>query len=75
MDPIIEEVIWRDAHSADDDPGDDWAEDYLVHTVGFTSNQGRWLRIEQEHTPDGPRAITWVPLENIVRRHRLGRST
>jgi hypothetical protein len=64
-------VSWRDAHFKQDDESD-WADDYIIQTVGWTSLDGRWLRIESERTPDGPRAITRVPLESVLGKEQLG---
>jgi len=65
----LELVYWRDASfdlNDDLDPGD-----FICQTTGWVSIEGRWLRIESEHTPTGPRGITRIPLENVVRRRPL----
>lgn len=68
---MIELVTWRDANFAREDFDDD-TEDFLVETVGWVSVVGIWLRIESEHQPDGQmRAVTRVPLENVVKRERM----
>ena len=69
----LELVEWRDANFTVDDTGS--PEDYLVATVGWTQKEGRWLKITSEVTPDGERAITRVPPENVVKRTRLFLST
>jgi hypothetical protein len=46
-------------------------EEYLVKTVGWVKRRGRWLIIESEHTPAGARAVTRVPIENVVKRRKL----
>lgn len=66
----IELVYWRDAYF-DTDPRDTEPKDYINRTVGWVKDEGRFLRIESERTPDGPRAVTHVPHENIVRRVEL----
>jgi hypothetical protein len=64
---VLELVTWRDAHFSMNDDLDD--EDFLMQTVGWASIDGRWLRIESERKPDGDaRAVTRVPLENVVER-------
>ena len=63
---MIELVTWRDANFSLED-GED-PDDYLCESVGWVSEVGRWLRIESERTPDGPRGITRVPLENVCTR-------
>ena len=71
MPPELCLVTWRDAHFKQDDE-DNWAEDYIIQTVGWATVDGRWLRIESERTPDGPRAITRVPLESVLEKFSLG---
>jgi hypothetical protein len=67
---VLELVTWRDAHFSINDDND--SEDFLMQTVGWTSIDGRWLRIEGEHGPDGSaRAVTRVPVENVVERQML----
>jgi len=63
-------VTWRDAHFHVDEPGTK-SQDYLVKTVGWTKKKGRWLEIRSEKLPDGWRAISRVPLENVVDRRDL----
>lgn len=64
----LELVRWRDAHFSIDDNDTD-NEDYIMETPGWVREDGRWLRIEGEHGPDGmARAVTRVPLENVVAR-------
>ena len=63
----LELVVWRDAHFKMDEP-EYWPEDYLVYTAGYVIEEELFLRIESERTPDGPRAITRVPLEMVVSR-------
>jgi hypothetical protein len=66
---MLERVVWRDAHSWMDEP-DEVPEDYLVSTVGFVTDEpeGRFLRIDGELTPEGPRAITRIPVGMVVQR-------
>jgi hypothetical protein len=67
---VLELVTWRDAHFSMNDDHDE--DDYLMQTVGWTSIDGRWLRIEGERQPDGSaRAVTKVPLENVIDRTAL----
>lgn len=66
---MIELVSWRDAHFELEDSGEQ--EDFIVETVGWVEESGRWLRIESEQTPGGPRCITRVPVENVVSRKPL----
>jgi hypothetical protein len=64
----LELVTWRDAHfSLDDENSED---DFLVETVGWTSEDGRFLRVEGEHLPDdrGARAVSRIPLGMVVGR-------
>jgi hypothetical protein len=64
---VLELVTWRDAHFSMNDDHDE--DDYLMQTVGWVSIDGRWLRIEGERQPDGSaRAVTKVPLENVIDR-------
>lgn len=66
----LEIVEWRDANFAID--AKDLVDgDYINATVGWVQEDGRWLRIVSEITPGGERAITSVPMENVVRRVRL----
>jgi hypothetical protein len=67
---VLELVTWRDAHFSINDDFDE--DDYLMQTPGWTSIDGRFLKIEGERQPDGSaRAVTRVPLENVVRRQVL----
>ena len=63
-------MTWRDAHFDTDEPAKS-REDYLVKTVGWTKKKGRWLVIRSEKLPDGWRAVSYVPLENVVERRDL----
>lgn len=70
----LELVEWRDANFIQDPTGDtawDATEDYINATVGWVEEKGRWLVIVSEITPGGERAVTRVPLENVVARKRL----
>lgn len=62
-------VTWRDANS--DVSEKDWTGEYLIQTLGWTEEEGAWLKIVGERTPDGDRAITRVPLVNVVSRQKL----
>jgi hypothetical protein len=64
----LELVTWRDAHFSLDDTESD--EDFLVETVGWASEDGRFLRVEGEHLPDdrGSRSVTRIPLGMVVGR-------
>ena len=65
---MLEVVVWRDAHFYPDEP-DEYPEDFLVTTVGWTEDTGgKFLKITGELTPNGPRAITLVPFDNIDSR-------
>ena len=66
---MIERVTWRDAWFDFDDSTDHG--DYMVETVGWVSEEGRFLRIESEHIPDGARAVTRVPIECVANREPL----
>lgn len=70
MNGQIEWVSWRDAHF-ELEPNRDDGDDFIVETVGWASEVGDWLRIESEQTPEGPRAITRIPIENVVHREPL----
>lgn len=63
-------VTWRDAHFWTDEP-DRRPKDYKVRTVGWVKVEGRFVRIISEKTPDGNRAVTRVPLENVLSVERL----
>lgn len=65
----LEIVEWRDANS--DVKDEDWTGDYINATVGWTEEDGQWLKISQELTPDGERGVTRVPLVNVVTRKQL----
>jgi hypothetical protein len=39
--------------------------------VGWVKEGPTFLRIISEKTPDGPRAITYVPNENVMERRKL----
>ena len=66
----LELVEWRDANFARDED-DDWDGDYICATVGWTEQEDEWLRITSEITPGGERALTRVPLVNVVQRKSL----
>jgi hypothetical protein len=66
----LELVEWRDANFYVDVP-DDAPEDYIIATVGWIEEDDTWLKITSELTPDGERAVTRVPLVNVVRRRGL----
>jgi hypothetical protein len=65
----LELVVWRDAHSWMDEP-DEYPDDYLASTVGYVVEEeaGVFLRVIGEVTPEGPRAITRIPVGMLVRR-------
>lgn len=65
----LEIVEWRDANS--DVKDEDWTGDYINATVGWTEEDGQWLKVTQELTPDGERGVTRVPLVNVVMRRQL----
>lgn len=65
----IELVLWRDSWFDFDESPD--TGDYVVGTVGWVRENGRFLRVESEHIPDGARAITHIPVESIVTRTPL----
>ena len=68
----LELVTWRDAHfSLDDTESDD---DFLVETVGWASDDGRFLRVVGENLPDdrGSRCVTRIPYGMVVARVVLG---
>jgi hypothetical protein len=66
----IEVVTWRDAHF-DVDQRHKVREDYEVRTVGWVKEGPRFLRIVGEKTPDGNRAVTYVPNECVINRKVL----
>lgn len=69
----LEVVLWRDAHSYMDPP-EEYPHDYLVETVGWViEGDPKFLLIEGERTPEGPRAVTRIPHGMIVERHPLRR--
>lgn len=65
--PGIEAVTWRDSHFEYDPDGVE-VEDYPITTVGWTYPSGRFLKLECEHTPDGPRQVLRIPLECVISR-------
>jgi len=69
----LELVTWRDAHFIGDMETDKPKRDYLCQTVGWVTEEkgGKFLRITSEHTPDADRAVTRVPVTNIIKRKRL----
>jgi hypothetical protein len=69
----LELVRWVDAHFHIDKPTKKVRKDTIVRTVGWTREQDGMLRIVGERTPEGPRAITYVPLVLIVDRIPLRR--
>lgn len=69
MSAVLELVTWRDAHF-EIDP-DEWADDFLVETVGWVEQDSRWLIIAGEKTPNGDRCVTRVPLGMVVKRQKL----
>ena len=70
----LEIVTWRDAYFSTDQ-GEKSYKDYLVQTVGWTKETKRFLVIRGEKLPhkEGYRAITKVPVENIIDRQILER--
>jgi hypothetical protein len=68
-DDRIELVLWRDSYFDLDDEPDQG--DYIMGTVGWVREDGRFLRVESEHGPHGPRAITHIPVENVTKRTPL----
>ena len=65
----LELVLWRDANFfVEDNPFDG---DYINATVGWIEEEDKWLKISSELTPDGERAVTRVPLVNVVSRRPL----
>jgi hypothetical protein len=66
----LELVKWRDAHF-DVDKRRATRKDYVVKTVGWVKEGPVFLRIISERTPDGARAVTYVPNENVLERRPL----
>lgn len=57
-------VRWRDAWFTLDDED---REDCIVETVGWIEKStDHFVRVVGEHTPDGDRAITHIPRENVI---------
>ncbi len=69
--PLLMLIRYRDVHFFIDEPADS-TEDYIVEVVGWVSDDGKFVRVESERTPDGPRAITRIPFANVVSRQTLG---
>lgn len=67
----LEVVTWRDAASWVDPP-DPMPKDYLVQTVGWVTQRGRFLRVTAEFTPEAARGVTIIPLKMVVHRRSLG---
>ena len=65
----VEMVTWRDAHFYVDQAKA--KNEYLVRTVGWVKEGPRFLRIVSEKTPDGNRAVTYVPNECVIDRKVL----
>jgi hypothetical protein len=65
----LELVEWRDANFYMEDQSFDG--EYINATVGWTEEEDIWLKISSELTPDGDRAVTRVPLVNVVSRKSL----
>jgi len=65
----LEIVEWRDANFQLSD--EEWDGDYICATVGWTQEEEEWLKITSEVTPNGERAVTRVPLVNVVNRKPL----
>lgn len=68
----LEVISWRDANFQMQD--EEFDGDYICVTVGWTEEEGQWLKITSEITPNGERAVTRVPLVNVVQRNRIGPS-
>lgn len=67
----LELVTWRDAYF-DKEMSDQPREDFLMKTVGWTSEGPRFLCIVGERGPEGvKRGVTYVPNENVVKRRKL----
>lgn len=67
--PIVA-VVWRDAHFNYDD--NDRPEDYLVTTVGIQlDDEGPFVVLAMERTPDETRAITRIPTSLIQHVYAL----
>ena len=66
----LELVEWRDANFSLDG-SDEWDGDYINATVGWTEEDAEWLKITSEVTPGGERAVTRVPLVNVLSRKHL----
>lgn len=71
-DALVVLITWRDAHF-------DWEwdgsvrDDYLVRTYGelVNTDSDRFVTLAGERTPEGHRAVTHIPVENIVNREVL----
>lgn len=65
--PIVA-VLWRDAHQSDDET--ELREDYICETVGWMlprePEDDPFVRVAQEWTPDGWKAITAIPFESCL---------
>lgn len=67
----LELVTWRDAYFEKEVP-ESPREDFLMKTVGWTTEGPRFLRVVGERGPEGvKRAVTYIPIENVVKRRRL----
>lgn len=66
----LSKVYWTDAHFDQDDP-DKPREKYTVQTVGWVKvkKSSRFLRVKGEKLPgsDGYRAVTSIPIENVIK--------
>ena len=67
----IELVTWRDAYFETDQ--EKKRKDYPVRTVGWVKETKRFLVVRSEKLPkkEGYRAITFIPLENVLNRKAL----
>ncbi len=65
----LEIVEWRDANFYINDDG--FEGDYIVATVGWVEEDDTWMKISSELTPDGERAVTRVPRNDVLSRRTL----
>ena len=68
----LEIVAWRDAHF-DLEESSKPRKDYIVQTVGWTSEEEHFLVVRSEKLPkgEGYRAVTRIPHGMVVARARL----
>ena len=67
---VMVRITWRDAYFDLDETTQ--REDFIVTTMGYlVPGLPRFVHIASEKTPEGFRAMTHIPVENIIDREVL----